>query len=199
MTWRHLIGLAGAIVVAGACEHAAAPAAPSSVNAGGGTASLEVRPPQAVMLGASGGGRYALLDTIDARFAFGANQHGDGRASGRFHQALAFQGQHVEFHGTVTCVSVDAENRRAWIGGIITENRSEHPQFRAARNEPGRDIWFRVLDAEEGSGTPDRTTFVGFEGDAGFATSAAYCAGQPWPDENARTWPVTSGNIQVRP
>jgi hypothetical protein len=95
---------------------------------------------------------------------------------------------------------VDAVNRRAWIGGVITKNLSEHPSFQAPRNEPGRDIWFRVLDSGEGAGAdPDRTTFVGFEGDAGIITSAEYCAVQPWPDGNARTWPVTAGNIQVRP
>jgi len=52
-----------------------------------------------------------------------------------------------------------------------------------------------VLDEPAG----DRSTFVGFEGAAGFITSEAYCAGQPWPDANARTWPVVSGAITVDP
>ncbi len=180
----------------GAGEQYPAPTAPDSA-----LGSTAVNSQQAgAAVGASGGGRYLLSNSIDAQFAFSANQHGNGRASGQFHQTLEFQGQHVEFHGTVTCLSADAENGRAWIGGVITKNESAHPSFQAPRNQPGRDIWFRVLDAGEGSrAAADRTTFVGFEGDAGFATSAAYCEGQPWPPGDARTWAVTSGNIQVRP
>jgi hypothetical protein len=188
-SWAGMVCIAG---IVSACERSAAPTSPE-----GALGSTTITPPQAVSAGASGGGRYLLIDSIDAQFAFGANQHGNGNASGQLHQALEFEGQHVEFHGTVTCLAVDAENGRAWIGGVITQNRSVHPAFTAARNAPGRDIWFRVLDGGPAEG--DRTTFVGFEGDAGFATSAAYCAGRPWPDGNARTWTVTSGNIQVRP
>jgi hypothetical protein len=195
MKWISVAGVTCAVGVLAACGQVSGPLAPNAA-----TGPAMAQPSGAVALGSTGGGRYMLLGTIDSQFAFGANQNGDGGASGRFHQALEFQGQHVEFHGVVTCVSVDAVNGRAWIGGVITENRSEHPAFLAARNQPGRDIWFRVLDAGEGEGAEaDRTTFVGFEGDAGFATSADYCAGQPWPDGNDRTWPVTSGNIQVRP
>lgn len=197
MKWTSCVGIMSLVGILAACERPAAPTAPD-----GAAGSTAVLPPEAIAQMASGGGRYLLINSIDAQFAFSANQSGSGRAAGRFHQILDFQGQHVEFHGTVTCLAVDEENGRAWIGGIITQNRSVHPSFLAARNAPGRDIWFRVLDAGQGNeAAPDRTTFVGFEGDAGFATSAAYCEGRPWPDDqaNTRTWPVTSGNIQVRP
>ena len=147
---------------------------------------------------ATGGGHYAL-GALDIEFSFAAVAAGGGSA-GRFHQSLTLNGEHIEFHGRVTCVSVDGANARAWVGGVITANRSEAAAFQTARHQPGRDIWFRVLDSGEGGGAePDRTTFLGFEGDAGFDTSAAYCAGQPWPDNNERTNPVTRGNIQVRP
>lgn len=195
MKWTSCVGIMSLVGILAACGRSTAPTAPD-----GAAGSTAIRPPEAIAQMASGGGRYLLNNTIDAQFAFSANQHGNERASGQFHQALEFQGQHVEFHGRVTCLAVDAANGRAWIGGVITQNRSVHPQFLAARNEPGRDIWFRVLDAGQGNeAAPDRTTFVGFEEDAGFATSAAYCEGRPWPEGDARTWAVTSGNIQVRP
>ena len=38
---------------------------------------------------------------------------------------------------------------------------------------------------------------VEFEGDLDIPTSAAYCALQPWAPDDARTWEVTAGNIQV--
>jgi hypothetical protein len=147
---------------------------------------------------ATGGGHYAL-GALDIRFSFSAVEAG-GQFAGRFHQSLTLNGELVEVHGRVTCVSVDGVNGRAWVGGVITDNRSEAEDFQTARHQPGRDIWFRVLDSgEAGSAEPDRTTFLGFEGDAGFDTSVAYCAGQPWPDNNERTNAVTQGNIQVRP
>lgn len=147
---------------------------------------------------ASGGGHYLLSGTVPVQFAFSANAKEGGAASGRFHHKADSVG--VEFHGEVTCLAVDAATGRAWIGGVVTQNNSTNPAFQQAIHEPGRDIWFRVLDSGEGRhADDDRTTFVGFEGSAGLPTSAAYCAARPWPDGNARTWPVTSGNVQVKP
>ncbi len=150
-----------------------------------------------VVARASGGGHYDV-GTTPAKFAFTALDKGDGRFEGRFHHKADAGGLNVEFHADVTCLAVDSANGRAWIGGVITENRSEHPAFQTGIHEPGQDIWFRVLDSGEGKGDEDRTTFVGFRGGAGILTSAEYCAMKPWPDANARTWPV-SGNVQVKP
>jgi hypothetical protein len=33
--------------------------------------------------------------------------------------------------------------------------------------------------------------------EAGFDTSAAYCAGMPWAAGDARTWPAIRGDIRV--
>jgi hypothetical protein len=95
----------------------------------------------------------------------------------------------------VTCLAVDAELGRAWVGGVITQNRSTNPAFTGSIHQVGHDIWFRVLDNGQGQDPADRTSFVGFEGI--IPTSEAYCEMRIWPDGNARTWPVTQGNIQV--
>lgn len=144
------------------------------------------------------GGGHLLIGVLDVKFAFSAVQKADGSAHGKFRHSVTLQDQLVEFYGDVTCVSVDPDNRRAWIGGIIRRNNSEHPSFTTERTQPGRDIWFRVLDNAEGGDEPDRSTFVGFEGDADVITSLEYCAVKPWPDDNARTNPVIQGNIHVR-
>jgi hypothetical protein len=150
----------------------------------------------------AGGGHYTITrpdGTFVMQFGYSAVVHGDGRATGQLHHRGFFQGQFVEFFGEVTCLAVDPANHRAWIGGVITENGSEHPGFQTPVHQPGHDIWFRVLDAdadEDLSGEPDRTTFVGFEGD--IPSSEAYCRDRIWPDGNARTWPV-QGNVSVRP
>jgi hypothetical protein len=60
-------------------------------------------------------------------------------------------------------------------------------------------VWFRVVDNGEGQGAVDRTTVFGFEGGGGIATSEDYCAMQLWTANDANTWAVVNGNIQVRP
>ena len=124
---------------------------------------------------ANGGGHY-LIGDLRVQFAMGTVAHEDGSATGRFHHSTRLDGQRVEFHGEVTCLAVDPVNHRAWIGGIVTKNKSEHPDFQTPIHQPGRDIWFRVVDYGEGAeAPPDRTTFVGFEGGGGIITSLEYC------------------------
>lgn len=145
---------------------------------------------------ASGGGHYLVAGVLDVQFAFVAVQHQDGSISGQFHHHTNDGLGNVEFFATVTCLAVDVTQGRAWIGGRITENLSTSPDFMGGVYDPGHDIWFRVLDSGSGDAKENRTTFMGFEG--AIPSSAAYCASQPWAPGNARTWPVTAGNINVR-
>lgn len=160
-----------------------------AVRAGGGS----------VVAGTSGSGTYSLLGTTPADFEYAALTHENGNVSGELHVSTVFQGFVIDFTGDVICVTDDPANGRAWIGAVVTSNGSAHPSFTTPRTQVGKDIWFRVVDYGEGNGAPaDRATFVGFAGDAGFQTSLEYCAGQPWPELDARTWEVTDGNIQVQ-
>ncbi|CAN5772289.1 hypothetical protein BH23CHL7_BH23CHL7_05790 [soil metagenome] len=150
--------------------------------------------------GSTGGGKMLVLGTMMGSFRYAALANDAGGAKGNFHFELELQGQHVEFDGAVTCVTFDSLNQRAWIGGVVTDNNSEHPSYTTPRTQVGEDIWFRVVDYGEGANDPeDRTTFVGFAGDRAIATSAEYCELQPWVDGDASTWPVVHGNLQVRP
>jgi hypothetical protein len=146
----------------------------------------------------TGSGTF-LVGTMPGNFSFEALVDEAGAATGSFHYDLIFQGQVVDFDGAVTCVTFDAAAHRAWIGGVVTANRSVHPTYTTPRTQVGEDIWFRVVDYGEGGGYPDdRTTFVGFSGDRDIPTSAEYCAQQPWLDGDVSTWPVVEGNLQVR-
>jgi hypothetical protein len=148
----------------------------------------------------SGGGQLLVSNMFEGTFAFNAVQTGNGGTVGQLHYSLLFQGLPVEFYGRVTCLAVDSMTHRAWIGGVITENLSEHPTYTTPRTQVGRDIWFRVVDYGEGAGAQaDRSTFVGFEGDRGIITSAEYCAARLWVDGDVGTQPVIHGNIQVKP
>lgn len=144
---------------------------------------------------ASGAGQYSINGLI-VTFSLDAEVEQNGKGEGEFTvYADEGDGLIVDFEGKVTCLAIDPVNHRAWIGGKVKENRSTDPDLLTDIHRKSRDIWFRVLDEPTG----DRSTFVGFEGAAGFITSEAYCAGRPWPDGNARTWPVVSGGITLRP
>lgn len=148
---------------------------------------------------AEGRGHYDIQG-LDVVFDFEAEQRRNGKAKGEFRiRADEGGGLLIDFSGKVTCLAVDPVNHRAWIGGVVKRNRSTDPDLLTEIHQHSRDIWFRVLDMGRGEGVIDRSTFVGFQGAAGFQTSADYCAGRPWPDDNARTWPVTTGGIKVRP
>jgi hypothetical protein len=136
---------------------------------------------------------------VDVSFVFSAIKVGS-RGVGALHFKTAIDGQAIEFLGKVTCLAIDRVNNRAWVGGVVLKNGSTHPGFTTAIHQPGRDIWFRVVDYGAGTApVADRTTFVGFEGGAGIITSEEYCAVKPWPDEppDARTNAILSGNITV--
>jgi hypothetical protein len=153
--------------------------------------------PMASSEGASGGGHYVVAGSLDVQFAFSAVQHDDGQVSGSFHDSTNDGQGAVDFDADVTCIAIDHDLGRAWIGGVITANRSTSPDYTGPLFQPGHDVWFRVLDTGEEGDHQDRRTFLGFEGGA-YPSSAAYCAARPWPPDNARTWPVTHGNITVR-
>jgi hypothetical protein len=143
---------------------------------------------------AVGAGHYIAAGTFDVQFSFAASTDEAGRAVGAFHGRTDDAVGSIEFFARVTCLTVDIANGRAWVGGLIVTNRSSSPDFQKDIHQPGHDIWFRVVD--NGGVTADRSTFLGFEGV--IPSSAEYCATQPWPAGDARTWAVTPGNITVR-
>ena len=153
-----------------------------------------------VVISTSGGGKAQLPAGFSLlNFSFSANLTADGSATGQFRQFYESADGTVDFHGEVTCVSVDAVNHRAWIGGVVTQNNSTDPAARTSRHEVGDEVWFRVVDNGEGQSPSDRTTVFGFEpGPGGIITSAEYCARQLWTAGDANTWAVVRGNIQVR-
>ena len=135
----------------------------------------------------------------EADFQFVAIQTGNQGAFGSFRMTRPRAGFLVDFSGEVTCLSFDPVNHRAWIGGVVRENRSTDPNHQLAIHQPGRDVWFRVVDNGDDSGAaPDRSSVYGFEGAAGVITSAEYCQRQLWTPGDVNAFALTKGVIQVR-
>ena len=157
-----------------------------------------------VLAHASGGGIIdfsAVAGAGNGHFAFSATVHADGSVVGHFRQRRERNGLLIDFSGKVTCLTVDSELHRARIAGVITENNSTDPAFLTVNHEVGDDVWFRVQDGGEGKDAVDASTSYGFKPTL-VNTSLEYCAlpftGLPaW--NPATTFPLASGNIQVRP
>jgi hypothetical protein len=144
-----------------------------------------------------GDGVFSLAGLPD-QFSYHVIQSESG-THGRFHQRVdEGGGVIIDFDAETTCLAVDPVNHRAWIGGTVLKNESTDPDYQTDIHAPGRDVWFRVLDAPESIDPTDRSTFLGFQGAAGIQTSAEYCAARLWAANNARTWPVTSGDIRIQ-
>lgn len=199
MSLHRLSSICVILAVGSACQDGSAPILQPS--GGGEGIGLHQGHPNGD-LHAFGAGHYAFLGTT-ATFRMDVTQEPGGVARGHFHQSLTFQEQLIWFDGIVTCLAVDYDEGRLWVGGVVTRNRSEHPLVTTDIHQPGKDIWFRVLDTGTDSEDPDRTTFMGFEGGGGIITSAEYCEAQIWPGppddvENARTNPFIRGGLQVK-
>jgi hypothetical protein len=136
----------------------------------------------------TGGGWFLFADSIPMQFGFAAVQRPNGSAVGSFHHFYSDGGFDYGFWGTLTCLAYDEAEGRAWIGGVLTKVASNDPEVGL---DAGDDAWFRVLDSVDG----DRSTAMGFVG--AIESSEAYCAMRIWPDDNARTHPVTSGQITL--
>ena len=156
-----------------------------------------------VLYSVNGGGivDFSAAGVGNGHFSFNAVVKGDGRVEGRFHQRRETGATVVDFSGIVTCLTIDPALGRARIGGIVTENRSTNPNFLTENHQVGDDVWFRVQDGGEGIGASDASTSYGFTPTL-VNTSAEYCAlpftGLPWWNP-ATTFPLLSGNIQIRP
>ena len=152
----------------------------------------------AVTGSAGGAGTFLYAGTVPMDFAFSAVGRADGSASGTFRHTFVVAGFRYDYQGSVTCLSVDAANHRAWIGGMLTGVQTDDP---TATQKPGDDAWFRVLDQSQNTGEQDgdvsgRSTAMGFVG--AIPSSAAYCALRLWPAGNARTHPIIEGQVSVR-
>jgi len=138
---------------------------------------------------ATGGGWFLFGGAIPMQFSFSAVLQPNGTAVGSFHHFYSDDVGTYEMWGNVTCLAFDTSLGRAWIGGVLTKVTTNDPEFPF---RAGDDAWFRVLDSPDG----DRSTAMGFVGV--IPSSQAYCDLRIWPDGNARTHPVTSGEIVVR-
>ena len=156
---------------------------------------------------ASGGGHFTDVQVpdIEWQFAFTAVQRDpSGTADGIYHYRGTLAGLTIDFRARVICMMADAATGRAWIGGVITSNESQHPLFTGAIHQVGRPTWFRVADYGEGANAPkpDRVTRIFFTGSGGFQSAEVFCASGFWPiaDGVERiTSPLLIGNVQVKP
>lgn len=142
----------------------------------------------------------AVIPGANIELELDALRQADGGAKGStdyFTDLTAFGLGIIDLQFDVTCLTIDAELGRAWIGGVVTANNSTNQLFATDPvRQPGRDVWFRVEDnGNGGSGELDLSTQLGFEGGL-VDTSEEFCDQRPWPAPPPH--PLISGNISVR-
>lgn len=142
----------------------------------------------------------AVIPGADIELELNALLQADGGARGStsyFADLTAFGLGIIDVEFDVTCVTIDTDLGRAWIGGVVTANNSTNETFdEDPVRQPGRDVWFRIEDnGNGGSGTLDLSTQLGFEGGL-TDTSEEFCNQRPWPAPPPH--PLVSGNFSVQ-
>jgi hypothetical protein len=134
-------------------------------------------------------GHAGFVNTITGNvidLSFSAIQHQDGTVTGEFERRVVTStGEFVSrIHGTVICLTVAGNIAR--IGGIITESSG-------SAAPPGTDVFTTVVDNGQGENDLDDLAAPGGSGPPG--TALTFCA----TGVSRFLFPVTTGNIQVRP
>ncbi len=93
-------------------------------------------------------------------------------------------GQGIRTHGTITCLQILPDGKTAYMTGIITHRDGDG--F-AGLYEVGDPIWFKVRDNGEGNNS------------VADQFSDYYNVGGCLPRPTITMYPITGGNIQVRP
>jgi hypothetical protein len=155
---------------------------PLSVESG--RVSASVANAEGVEQSATGSGQF-VINGQQRTFAFTAIKHADGRVTGMSQLVRRFPvGPDARFHVEVTCLRVVGNH--AWIGGIVRST--------SLADFDGTEAAFQVEDNGEGrNDPPDLISFEGVGGLPGYAEE--YCNTMA-PDD---LFPITGGNIQVRP
>lgn len=124
-----------------------------------------------------GKGKYVNTAGLEVAFSFDANLHEDGRGSGEFHHVSKSDAGTVDLRGPITCLAIDEQERRAWMGGSLSSNASTHPDYAEDRFGTDAPVRFRILESAEGPESPGLISDL----DVGGAAAADFCAGKAWP------------------
>lgn len=135
-------------------------------------------PPEPAVVGVSFGRGIAAGDNMKVTFMHNVTRFEDGSAKGVFTQSAMTESGALDIEVDVSCVELDSEAGKAWIGGTVKRNDSTSPLH---AGPTGREAWFRVLDR----GAEQQTawiTLVSF-GEGRIATAAAHCDKRPWSEK----------------
>lgn len=149
----------------------AKPAAPAVENA----------LPEDTQATAFGKGALERADGKIASFEFDANYTRSGPVSGRIDYTVFLDEGKIELNARVTCGHYDMTTKRAWVGGEIKANRSNHAEYKDGRFAVGQPVWFRFEESDTHPDPAAQISDLRFAGDDGFDSAKDFCAQKPWP------------------
>ena len=137
-------------------------------------------------------GRGIAKGPADMTFKFNATTYADESVDGEFSYSASADAGTLDIEAEITCVSLDNEAGRAWIGGKITRNGSTDPRFAGG---PGAQVWMRALDRNAQKIQPLVSGPLMAAGK--IKTAGDYCDNKPWSDEGL--YLVDPGALAVFP
>ena len=131
-------------------------------------------------------------DDFRLNFRFSISEYQNGTVEGWFEKSSAVAAGTIDIDADVTCVVLDSEADRGWVGGKIKRNASTNPLYAGAI---GTDVWFWFAGNSSSPLPPVITGPVLRSGD--IRTAEDFCEKQPWSETELMA--VGSGALGIFP
>ncbi|MFK8014828.1 MAG: hypothetical protein AB8G17_05275 [Gammaproteobacteria bacterium] len=136
--------------------------------------------PEDTQATAFGKGALERADGKLASFEFDANYTSSGAVTGRIDYTVFLDEGKIELNAKVTCGHYDMTTKRAWVGGEVKANRSNHAEYKDGRFAVGQPVWFRFEESETHPDPAAQISDLRFAGDDGFDNAKSFCDEKPW-------------------
>jgi hypothetical protein len=130
-----------------------------------------------------GKGDLERADGKLAKFKYDVFYRSGGVVNGTAEYTTFLDEGKVDLTVELDCGVFDVETKRAWFGGKISDNRSNHSEYKDGRYAKGGQAWFRFEESMTHPEPPAQVADIRFAGDDGFETAAEFCKAKPWSND----------------
>ncbi len=133
--------------------------------------------PEDTQATAFGKGTFERADGKLASFTFDANYTRSGPVTGNISYTVFLDEGKIDLSAKVICGHYDMDTKRAWVGGEITENRSNHSAYQDGDYATGGNLWFRFEESETHPDPAAKIADMSFGSKDG---ATAFCDAKGW-------------------
>lgn len=136
--------------------------------------------PEDTQATAFGKGTFERADGKLASFTFDANYTRSGPVTGNITYTVFLDEGKIDLTAKVVCGHYDMDTKRAWVGGTVSENRSNHSEYKDGDYATGGNLWFRFEESETHPEPAAQITDMTFGGKDG---AKAFCDAKAWSED----------------